>query len=296
MVNDSGFQSKKNDCISMYVNRDSTISNKVWTICFFPGCSAPINTIVIASAAGQSAGCINYGTLFVIKIKQNPGMIAYGSTFSDPRYPLQTPMPTLSLFRFFARPAVSLSVALLLAACTGAPVSFQENEGFSQSDQGRAGLRPDAAAWAGLRQNLEAALSGVPGHHIDTLPDGLRVTLPAADGFSPRRAALTPKSTLATALPRIAPVLKRHPEARLQILAYTSSTDSEMYNLRLTIQRADAVMEQLRREGIEAARMGADGRGETEPVADNATPEGRARNQRVEILLSRREGKAAPKR
>jgi outer membrane protein OmpA-like peptidoglycan-associated protein len=189
-----------------------------------------------------------------------------------------------------------LSVALLLTACTGTPVSFQENEGFNQTAQGEAGLRPDATAWAGLRQNLETALTGIPGHHIDTLPDGLRVILPAADGFPPRKAALTPKSTLATALPRIAPVLKRHPEARLQILAYTSSTDSEMYNLRLTIQRADAVMEQLRREGIEAARMGADGRGETEPIADNATPEGRARNQRVEILLSRREAKAAPKR
>lgn len=196
-------------------------------------------------------------------------------------------------FRFFVRSAVPLSFALLLAACTGTPVSFQEHEAFNQ---GESGSRLDATAWAGLRQNLETALAGVPGHHIDALPDGLRVILPAADGFPSRKAALVPRSTLATAIPRIAPVLKRHPEARLQILAYTSSTDSEMYNLRLTIQRAEAVMEQLRREGIEAVRMGADGRGETEPVADNATPEGRARNQRVEIYLTRYEGKAAPKR
>ena len=68
---------------------------------------------------------------------------------------------------------------------------------------------------------------------------------------------------------------------------WTDSQGSEMINLQLSITRAEAVVEHLRQRGIALERLSADGRGEADPLTSNATEEGRARNRRVELILSR---------
>lgn len=72
---------------------------------------------------------------------------------------------------------------------------------------------------------------------------------------------------------------------RLRIEAHTDGQGADAANLALSQKRADAVRRVLQEAGIASGRMTALGKGEAAPVADNATPEGRARNRRVEISL-----------
>ena len=69
------------------------------------------------------------------------------------------------------------------------------------------------------------------------------------------------------------------------VVGHTDSQGSEMHNLQLSIGRAEAVADHLRRRGIALERLSADGRGEADPLTSNASETGRARNRRVELQL-----------
>ncbi|MBE0624978.1 MAG: OmpA family protein, partial [Burkholderiales bacterium] len=66
-------------------------------------------------------------------------------------------------------------------------------------------------------------------------------------------------------------------------IGHTDSIGSNAYNQKLSLRRAGAVKAYLVSKGIEANRIYTEGKGETQPVADNKTKEGRAKNRRVEI-------------
>ncbi|MDR0633754.1 MAG: OmpA family protein [Azoarcus sp.] len=199
-----------------------------------------------------------------------------------------TPCRRPAHFRALALLAPLLA-AMLLGGCAGvpAPAPTQERDGFSpRRDDGMRATRQMPVDWAGLQREFEAALQGVPDTRIAHLPEGLRVCLPAADGFAGARADVRPP--LAALLQRVAPVFQHHPWAAIRIVGHTDGIGSEMSNLNLSFQRADAVMEYLRKQGIALGRMNVDGRGEADPIADNADPAGRARNRRIEIFLNPR--------
>jgi outer membrane protein OmpA-like peptidoglycan-associated protein len=80
--------------------------------------------------------------------------------------------------------------------------------------------------------------------------------------------------------------VKKYPDARIELDGYTDSRGTEAYNQRLSEKRAGAVKQYLIREaGVDPSRISAVGRGESNPVADNNTEEGRFENRRVEILI-----------
>jgi len=79
--------------------------------------------------------------------------------------------------------------------------------------------------------------------------------------------------------------LKDDPKAQLSIIGHTDSTGSEAVNNPLSIERAQSVRDYLAARGVSPARIQIAGRGEREPVADNNTEAGRAKNRRVEIFL-----------
>lgn len=83
----------------------------------------------------------------------------------------------------------------------------------------------------------------------------------------------------------IATVLKENPTVKIRIVGHTSSDGDDAANLELSKKRAAAVKELLIKEyGIDAAVIETDGKGETQPVADNKTKEGKAANRRVEFI------------
>ncbi len=99
--------------------------------------------------------------------------------------------------------------------------------------------------------------------------------------FEYDRADLTPGSS--EILDKVAASLRDWPEVRVEIGGHTDSRGSESYNERLSESRARAVQDYLTSKGVDASRMSAKGYGESKPVSENDTDEGRARNRRVEL-------------
>ena len=99
--------------------------------------------------------------------------------------------------------------------------------------------------------------------------------------FGYKQLTLTPESAarLDVAVAR----LREEPQIRVRVRAYTDNVGSARYNQGLSEQRADAIRAMLEAQGVAASRIDAAGMGENEPIADNDTEAGRARNRRVEL-------------
>ena len=85
----------------------------------------------------------------------------------------------------------------------------------------------------------------------------------------------------------IAANLQQYPNSQIEVVGHTDNTGSSAYNQDLSQRRAVSVAEVLRGAGVPNARIAAFGRGEDQPLpnASNLTPEGRAQNRRVEIII-----------
>jgi len=90
-----------------------------------------------------------------------------------------------------------------------------------------------------------------------------------------------------TTLDDVLTLLNRDPALKLRVEGHTDSTNTDLYNMQLSQRRAEAVVAWLTHNGVAAGRLAAEGFGKTRPTADNATPEGRALNRRVEISVMR---------
>lgn len=77
--------------------------------------------------------------------------------------------------------------------------------------------------------------------------------------------------------------LKAWGDVNIEVAGHTDSMGSDAYNMKLSQQRAEAVRNFLISRGVAADRLTAKGYGESQPVADNATEEGRFKNRRVEL-------------
>jgi OmpA-OmpF porin, OOP family len=82
-----------------------------------------------------------------------------------------------------------------------------------------------------------------------------------------------------------ATTLNRYPRRNVEVIGYTDSSGTDEHNQWLSERRATAVTEALVRDGVSARRITTRGYGAANPVASNATAEGRAQNRRVEIIL-----------
>lgn len=100
--------------------------------------------------------------------------------------------------------------------------------------------------------------------------------------FDVNRASL--KNESMGVINEIANMMKEHPEMKFSIEGHTDSDGDDIHNLQLSEQRALAVKNALAGLGIDAARMQTKGLGETVPVSDNTSPEGKANNRRVEFI------------
>jgi outer membrane protein OmpA-like peptidoglycan-associated protein len=87
-------------------------------------------------------------------------------------------------------------------------------------------------------------------------------------------------------LPKAVAFVKKYPGAKIRLDGYTDSIGTDAYNMKLSERRATAVKNYLIKEaGVSSSKITAVGHGEADPVADNKTEEGRAKNRRVEISI-----------
>ena len=87
-------------------------------------------------------------------------------------------------------------------------------------------------------------------------------------------------------LDNVVDIMERHTEYKLSIEGHTDSSGDDTMNMNLSQRRANSVMKYMTDKGIAAKRLSATGYGETQPIADNGTAEGRAKNRRVEFNVS----------
>jgi outer membrane protein OmpA-like peptidoglycan-associated protein len=80
-------------------------------------------------------------------------------------------------------------------------------------------------------------------------------------------------------------LLKENPSIEIEMSAHTDSHGSDDYNFKLSDNRARSCMEYILSKGISASRITSKGYGESMPVADNETDEGRQQNRRVEFKI-----------
>ena len=101
--------------------------------------------------------------------------------------------------------------------------------------------------------------------------------------FATGKTQILPQSE--QALNELSDFLRDNPTVSIRITGHTDNVGSDKANLTLSEGRAKAVRSEIIKRGIAAERIEAEGKGETEPIADNATEEGRAQNRRVEFTI-----------
>ena len=101
--------------------------------------------------------------------------------------------------------------------------------------------------------------------------------------FDSNKATLTEKGS--ATVDEVATILRRT-SAKVEIQGHTDDRGEEAANLGLSQRRADTVLQALTDRGVPAEQLTAIGKGESEPVVDNETTEGRARNRRIQFVVS----------
>jgi outer membrane protein OmpA-like peptidoglycan-associated protein len=118
------------------------------------------------------------------------------------------------------------------------------------------------------------------------------ITVSGAVLFAHARADINPAAS--ETLNRVAAMLRTVPDRHVVVEGYTDSTGDPGVNERLSVARAEGVRKYLAEQGVDSSRLSIEGFGARVPVATNATPEGRAANRRVEIVIQPRSGAAEP--
>lgn len=113
--------------------------------------------------------------------------------------------------------------------------------------------------------------------------DDLLLNIPSGINFAYNSAAVQPQ--FRQTLDQVASVLGEYNRTYIDVYGHTDSTGSDSYNQGLSERRAAAVADYLGTRGVQTARIGTRGFGETQPIDTNETEDGRATNRRVEIKI-----------
>ena len=134
------------------------------------------------------------------------------------------------------------------------------------------------------RTAMEQATRGTNVEVTRTADNQLKLNIPNDISFATGSASIKPE--LRAVLDPFASSLRGDPSARVVIIGHTDNTGSDAVNNPLSLERAHSVRDYIVTRGVTSSRVDTAGRGEREPIASNASESGRAKNRRVEILLS----------
>jgi outer membrane protein OmpA-like peptidoglycan-associated protein len=133
------------------------------------------------------------------------------------------------------------------------------------------------------QRELEQATAGTDTEVIRD-GDNLYLQMPGSVAeFDVDSSAIRPQ--FRSTLDDIAQTLTSYPETYVDVYGHTDSDGSDAYNLALSQRRAQSVADYLVTRGVQRARIATEGFGESQPIASNATAEGKQQNRRVEIRI-----------
>ncbi len=129
---------------------------------------------------------------------------------------------------------------------------------------------------------LRAELQG-SGVSVTRIGDNITLNMPGNITFATNSSDLSPQ--FFNVLTSVSKVMKEFDKTVVEVAGHTDSDGSDAYNQSLSERRARSVSSYLQSQGISGQRMITVGMGESMPVADNSTPEGKQANRRVEITM-----------
>lgn len=124
----------------------------------------------------------------------------------------------------------------------------------------------------------------IEGAEIARVEEGIKVTFDSGLMFAVNKSELT-DDTRAN-LSNLAANLNEHKDTNILIEGHTDASGSDDYNQELSEKRAKVVTDYLVSQGVDASRVSTMGYGESQPVADNETADGKKKNRRVEVAIS----------
>jgi outer membrane protein OmpA-like peptidoglycan-associated protein len=136
------------------------------------------------------------------------------------------------------------------------------------------------------KRQMEQATAGTGTVVTQTADNQLRLSIPNDISFATGRYDIQPR--LVPILDQFAQGLNQQPSMEVRIVGHTDNTGSDAINNPLSVNRAQSARDHLVSRGVLASRISIDGRGSREPIADNSTEAGRARNRRIDIFLAER--------
>lgn len=131
---------------------------------------------------------------------------------------------------------------------------------------------------------MEQATQGTGVSVSQTADNQLKLDIPSDVSFDTNRYEIKPN--LRPVLDRFATTLNQNPVTTVSIIGHTDSTGTDAINDPLSVNRAASTRDYLVAHGVAISRVAINGRGSHEPIADNNTVEGRAKNRRVEIFVA----------
>lgn len=215
----------------------------------------------------------------------------------------------------FRKAAIAASAAVFLAACTTDPYTGEQKISNTAIGAGTGALLGTAAGLvigkttsastrksmligAGIgalagggvgmymdnqEAKLRARLEGT-GVSVTRMGDTIILNMPSNITFDTDRSEIKPQ--FYDVLNSVAIVLNEFDRTLVDVTGHTDSDGSDGYNQDLSERRAGSVAEYLVAQGNNYRRFQVLGMGETQPIASNATPDGKARNRRVEIQIA----------
>lgn len=134
-----------------------------------------------------------------------------------------------------------------------------------------------------MDRQAEELKQTIPNAEVIREGEGIIVKFDSGILFDVNQTAL--KAAARTNIESLATSLKNNPETIVTIVGHTDATGTDEYNQKLSERRAEAVKSYAIAQGISGSRLNTQGRGETEPIEDNTTEDGRSKNRRVEIVI-----------
>ena len=125
----------------------------------------------------------------------------------------------------------------------------------------------------------------VPGATVERVDDAIVITFDQNSGVYFETNKYNINNASQETLDKLIGVFKEYPETNILVVGHTDSVGAEEYNMTLSKNRANAVTNYLTTNGISSSRLTTNWFGETQPLYDNNTPEGRAKNRRVNIAV-----------